>query len=121
MAGSGSKDRSSPTSWDNGYLIDFDQEEDVFYDEARETIVVGKITDPGHDYQCLTCIEIFEARYRRDEKPLAVTCPICNSGDTQKLIAMPATAIWWRNALASSDAAEMTPRFRTGVSRNRRK
>jgi putative FmdB family regulatory protein len=103
----------------NGYLIDFDQD-GIYYDEARETIVVGDVTHPGHDYQCLTCLEIFEVRYRRDDKPVAVTCPICNTGDTHKLIAMPATSIWWRNPLASSDAAEMAPRFRTGVKNKRR-
>jgi hypothetical protein len=118
MAGSGSRGRSSQTNYDD-YLIDFDQD-GAHYDEARRTVVVGNVADPGHDYQCLTCLEIFEAHYRRDEKPLAVTCPICKCGDTQKIIAMPATSIWWRNALASSDAAEMTPRFRTGVKSKRR-
>lgn len=121
MAGSGSRDPTSPTSSRRGdYLIDFSDRDGVFYDEARATIVMGDVTAPAHDYQCLTCLEIFEVRYSRDEKPIAVNCPVCESGDTHKLIAMPATSIWWRDPLASSDASGLTPRFKTGVSKRRR-
>lgn len=73
-------------------------------------IILGDITKPGFDYRCEECAEIFEVRYGRDEKPFAVTCPVCDSGRTSKLISMPTTRIWWKNPKASSDASGLTPK-----------
>jgi putative FmdB family regulatory protein len=83
-----------------------------------DIIVVGSITDPGHDYICEECDQLLDVRYRRDEKPVAVTCPICGSGNTHKLISAPAVKIWWKNAAASNDSSEMTPKYRPPI-RNR--
>lgn len=81
----------------------------------EDIIVVGNPADPGHDYMCNTCREVFELHYRRDQKPAFVICPVCKAGNTQKLVSVPATSVWWRNARASSDAASMRPRFEKPV------
>lgn len=102
------------------YRINWDERDDAFWDDSREIIVVGRITDPAHDYQCRTCCELFEVRYRRDEKPLAVLCPVCGSGDTGRMIAtFPLTRIWWADARSSVDAAQMKPRWLGSVSKGR--
>jgi putative FmdB family regulatory protein len=76
-----------------------------------ETVIIGDITKPGYDYRCEECAEIFEVHYGRDEKPLAVTCPICKSGRTSKIMSVPALRVRWKNALASNEAMDMAPRF----------
>ena len=83
------------------------------FDDGR--IVVGDITKPGHDYICKLCAELFEVRYGRDEKPVAVLCPICGTGRTNKIISVPALRIWWKDALSSEDASRMAPRFQKAV------
>jgi putative FmdB family regulatory protein len=81
------------------------------YSNGEDIIVLGDVKDPGHDFRCASCAEIFEVHYRRDKRPGYVICPICGSGETQKLIAAPAIGIRWRNAAASSSAADMVPKY----------
>lgn len=75
-----------------------------------DVIVMGDPKLPGHDYLCAVCDEIFEMHYSRDDKPRYVICPVCNSGDTRKIIVAPSTRIWWKDPRSSSDVSGLTPK-----------
>jgi len=94
------------------------QRSDTLRFNSEGQVVLGDIRKPGHDYLCDMCAELFEVRYSQDKKPIAVTCPICGSGRTNKVLNMPATSIWWKDAMSSSDVGDLTPRMRR-ASKNR--
>ena len=72
-----------------------------------------------YDYQCNTCTEIFEVKHPMDFKGV-VLCPICESGDTHKIIlSCAAIKIAWRDPRSSSNAAEMRPKYLGAVQRQR--
>ena len=68
-----------------------------------------------YDYRCEECAELFEMTFAsRDEylKTIAVTCPVCGTGRTKKIVSAPAVRIWWKDATSSSDALSMRPKFK---------
>ena len=72
-----------------------------------------------YDYRCEECAEIFEQRFKsRDDyrKTIAVTCPICGTGLTHKIVSAPAISIWWKDPLSSEDSGRLRPSFRPAVS-----
>lgn len=71
------------------------------------------------DYRCETCAEIweqtFDSREQAKKETVLVTCPVCGSGRTCKIMSAPALKIWWKDARSSVDSWQMRPSFRKGV------
>jgi len=70
---------------------------------------------PLYDYRCRVCSEIWE-----EDLPMKfrgfVTCPICQSGNTQRIhLQAPATVLNWWDAGSSSDTGGITDRYRPRV------
>lgn len=68
-----------------------------------------------YDYQCQDCTEIFEVRYSLNNRPRAVVCPVCGSGNTRKLIICPAISVQWKDPASSEDASRMKHKFMPSV------
>jgi putative FmdB family regulatory protein len=64
-----------------------------------------------YDYRCRDCAEVFEVEYSPVNPPIAVQCPTCGSGNTQKVIMCPAICINWRDIRSAADVAGVTPKF----------
>ncbi len=65
------------------------------------------------DYRCEECVEVFEINYQKaDGSPDIVTCPVCGSGLTRRLMTMPSVTLDWWNAAASSDSSGIHKRHR---------
>ena len=80
-----------------------------------DSIHIGDVTQPAHDYLCSTCAEMFTVHYSRDNKPIAVTCPICASGLTGKIFCAPAVKVRWKDARSASDSSQMKPKFKSAA------
>ena len=80
-----------------------------------DSIHIGDVTKTAHDYLCSRCDEMFTVHYSRDKKPFAVTCPICASGETSKIICAPAIKVRWRDARSASDSSQMKPKYKSPV------
>jgi putative FmdB family regulatory protein len=70
-----------------------------------------------YDYQCNACTEIFEVKHPMNFKGV-VLCPVCESGDTHKIIlSCAAIKFAWRDPRSSSDALGLKPKYLGAVNR----
>lgn len=76
-----------------------------------------------YDYICEECEEVFEVNLSRDiiKKRPVVICPICDTGNTRRIIVMPATTLKWWNSMASEGVNDVHKRHRSAVRHKRRK
>lgn len=74
---------------------------------------------PLYDYVCEECEEVFEVNLDRElvKRRPVVICPICDTGNTRKIMVMPSTTLKWWNSMASDGVNDVHKRYR-GPSRH---
>lgn len=78
---------------------------------------------PLYDYTCEECEEVFEVSLSTElvKKRPIVICPICDTGNTRKIIVMPATTLKWWNSMASDGVNDVHKRHRGSIRHKRRR
>ena len=74
-----------------------------------------------YDYRCNDCSEVFDEKHPMDFKGVVI-CPICLSGDTHKLVVMPAVKLDWKDTRTRlrNPADQLARRYRGSIGKEKR-